>query len=150
MEVYRISHTNHSKALSSSGSANRWNVKNEFVIYAGSSRSLSTLELVVHRSSISQLPNYEVMVISIADDEELFDQIPIKDLLKNWRAFEMYHELQQIGSSWYKDQRSLVLKVPSAVIPKEYNFIINTQHPLFKEKVRLVRNEEYFFDGRLF
>ena len=150
MEVFRISHKNHSRKLSSSGSANRWNIKNEFVIYTGSSRSLSTLELVVHRNSISRFPNYEVMIISIADEEELIEQVPMKSLPKNWRTFEMYHELQKIGSEWYKSKRSLILKVPSAVIPKEFNYIINTNHPLFEEKVKLVRNEEYFFDGRLF
>ncbi|RYM34849.1 RES domain-containing protein [Brumimicrobium glaciale] len=150
MEVFRISHTKHSKELSSSGSANRWNRKNEFVIYTGSSRSLSTLELVVHRSSISPFPNYEVMIISIADEEELVEQVSITNLPKDWRKFQMYPRLQEIGSEWYKSKRTLILKVPSAIITQEYNYIINTQHPLFIEKVKLVRNEDYFFDGRLF
>ncbi|RFC55062.1 RES family NAD+ phosphorylase [Brumimicrobium aurantiacum] len=150
MEVFRISHQKHSKKLTSSGAANRWNKKNEFVIYTSASRSLSTLELVVHRNSISPNPNYEVMNISLPDDEELYEQILIKDLPKNWRKFNMYYKLQEIGSEWYRNNRSLILKVPSAVIEKEFNYIINTNHPLFEEKVKLVRNEAYFFDGRLF
>ena len=149
MEVFRISHINYSRKLSSSGSANRWNFDGEYVIYTGSSRSLSTLELVVHRNSIQSLPNYEVMVISIADIEELYEQIPIKKLPKNWRKLEAYYKLQNIGSKWYKEQRSLVLRIPSAVIPKEYNYIINTKHPDFSSNVSLVRNEDYFFDKRL-
>ncbi|MBZ9729399.1 RES family NAD+ phosphorylase [Salegentibacter sp. JZCK2] len=149
MEVFRISHINYSKKLSCSGSANRWNFDGEYVIYTGSSRSLSTLELVVHRNSVQSLPNYEVMIISIADIEELYEQIPIKKLPKNWRKLEAYYKLQNIGSKWYKEQRSLVLKVPSAVIPKEYNYIINTKHPDFSSNVSLVRNEDYFFDKRL-
>lgn len=150
MELYRISHKDYSKVLSSSGAANRWNLDGEYVIYTGSSRSLSTLELVVHRNSIKKLPDYEVMIISIADEENLIEQILIKTLPNNWRSFESYYKLQQVGSNWYKEQRSLVLKVPSAVIPMEYNYIINTKHPLFSKKVSLVRNEEYFFDERLF
>lgn len=150
MEVFRISHIKHSKELSSSGSANRWNRKNEFVIYTGSSRSLSTLELVVHLSSISPFPNYEVMIISIADEEELVEQVSILNLPKEWRKFEMYPKLQEIGSEWYNSKRTLILKVPSAIITQEYSYIINTQHPLFSEKVSLVRNEDYFFDERLF
>lgn len=150
MEVFRISHFKHSKELSSSGSANRWNRKNEFVIYTGSSRSLSTLELVVHLSSINPFPNYEVMIISIADEEELVEQVSILNLPKEWRKFEMYPKLQEIGSEWYNSKRTLILKVPSAIITQEYNYIINTQHPLFREKVSLVRNEDYFFDERLF
>jgi len=150
MEVFRISHKDHSKALTASGSANRWNLDGEYVIYTGSTRSLSTLEMVVHRNSIKRLPDYEVMIISIADDEELFEQILIKDLPINWRSIKAYHILQSIGSRWYKELRSLVLKIPSAVITKEYNYIINTKHPRFYDSVNLVRNEDYFFDSRLF
>ncbi len=150
MELYRISHKNFSRKLSGSGAANRWNLDGEYVIYAGSSRSLSTLEMVVHRNSIKKLPHYKLMIISIADEEDLIDRVPIEKLPNNWRSFESYYKLQLIGSKWYKEQDSLVLKVPSAVIPKEYNYIINTKHPLFLEKVSLLRNEEYFFDERLF
>lgn len=149
MEVYRISHSKYSKKLTSSGAANRWNLDGEYVIYAGSSRSLSTLELIVHRNSIKKLPDYEVMIISISEEEELMEQVLIQQLPENWRSFEAYYKLQNLGSAWYKNQSSLVLKVPSAVITREYNYIINTKHPAFREKVSLVRNEEYFFDERL-
>ncbi len=149
MEVFRISTQNYSKKLSSSGSANRWNFDGEYIVYTGSSRSLSTLELVVHRNSIKPLANYEVMIISIADIEELYEQIPVNKLPKDWRKLAAYYKLQNIGSKWYKEQRSLILKVPSVVIPKEYNYIINTKHPEFRSKVSLVRNEDYFFDRRL-
>ncbi|TXD82892.1 RES domain-containing protein [Subsaximicrobium wynnwilliamsii] len=150
MEVYRISHKKHSKALSSSGAANRWNLDGEYVIYTGASRSLSTLELVVHRNTIKKLPDYELMILSIADEEDLFEQVPVKNLPNTWRSFESYYKLQLIGSAWYTEQRSLILKVPSAVIPQEYNYIVNSKHPLFTEKVSLIRNEDYFFDDRLF
>ena len=48
------------------------------------------------------------------------------------------------------ENNSMVLKVPSAIVPKEYNFIINTKHPDFIDKVSLVRTEDYFWDERLF
>lgn len=149
MEVYRISHKKYSKKLASSGAANRWNLDGEYVIYTGSSRSLATLELIVHRNSVKELPDYEVMIISITDEEELIEHVSIERLPENWRSFEAYYKLQKLGSTWYKKQNSLILKVPSAVFPKEYNYIINTRHPAFREKVSLVRDEEYFFDERL-
>ncbi len=67
METFRISNKIFSDKLSSSGKPNRWNKDNEFVIYTGSSRSLSTLELVVHRKSIKPFANYRLLVISFAD-----------------------------------------------------------------------------------
>jgi RES domain-containing protein len=149
MEVFRICKKIYSNKLSASGTANRWNERGQHVIYAGSSRSLSSLELMVHSAAIVPTDSYKVMVISIADDDHLFELVRIKDLPKNWRTFDAYSALQWIGSNWYTSQSSLVLKVPSAVIPYEYNYMINTEHPDFKKKVRLVRTEPYFWDSRL-
>lgn len=149
MEVFRISNELYSKTLTTSGSANRWNLKGQHVLYTGSSRSLSTLELIVHTGAVKPLISYKVMIISIADDDYLTKQIQLKDLPSHWRSFSAYSALQTIGSNWYTTQASLVLKVPSAVIPLEYNYIINTEHPDFRDKVSLVRLEDYFWDSRL-
>lgn len=149
MEVFRISKEVHAISLSASGSANRWNTKGQQVIYTGSSRSLSFLELVVHRGAIQPAARYKVMVISIADDDYLIKQIQRSDLPPNWRSLAGYSGLQQMGSAWYNRQESLVLKVPSAIIVYEYNYIINTEHPDFSGKVQLVRTEDYFWDSRL-
>lgn len=150
MEVFRISHKDYSKKITSSGSSNRWNKEGQFVLYTGSSRSLSTLELVIHRNSIQPLPAYRMSTISIADREELFQQVKIKDLPRNWRTLASYSQLQNIGSKWYTKQETLILKVPSTVIQQEFNYIINIKHPDFKKEVALVRGEKYFWDERLF
>lgn len=150
MEVFRISKELYSYSLSSSGSANRWNLKGQKVIYTGSSRSLSTLELVVHRNAIEPEEPYKVMVIHIPDNDNLFRQVKIADLPVNWKSMAAYSVLQQIGSNWYKQQDSLVLKIPSAVIPQEYNYLINTIHPDFEDNIRLLLTENYFWDDRLF
>lgn len=90
------------------------------------------------------------MIISVADDEDLIEQFKIKELPKNWRKIAAYSRLQKMGSSWYKNQESLILKVPSAVIKQEYNYVINTKHPDFKkENIDLIRTEAYFWDKRL-
>ena len=60
-----------------------------------------------------------------------------------------YSSLQEIGSKWYVNQESLVLKVPSAVIPYEYNYVINAEHPLFADNIKIIRREDYFWDNRL-
>src|SRR5688572_3384810 len=133
MEVFRIARQAYATRLTSSGSANRWNNRREQVIYAGSSRSLSSLELIVHKGAVEPLESYKVMVISIADDDFLVKQIHLSDLPANWRTLAGYAALQQIGSDWYTSQESLVLKVPSAVIVQEYNYVINTEHPHFRK-----------------
>ena len=149
MEVFRICKETFASDLSASGASNRWNKRDQFVIYTGSSRSLSTLELIVHKSSIAPLTSYKVMVISIADEDHLIRQIMTGTLPGTWRNLSAYPTLQQIGSDWYESKETLILKVPSAVIQYEYNFMINMRHPDFNDKVKLVRIENYFWDNRL-
>jgi RES domain-containing protein len=150
MEVFRIAKEQYSKSIVASGAPNRWNLAGQQVIYAGSSRALSTLELVVRNSDLETAVQHKVMVISIADDDYLMKQIKVNQLPENWRSFNAYPELQKIGSKWYDENDSLILKVPSAIIPLEFNFVINVEHPDFKKNVRLVRTEDYFWDARLF
>ncbi len=150
MEVFRISSEKYAKALKASGAANRWNYDNQFVLYTGCSRSLATLELVVHRASIQSDFKYKIMVISISDDDHIYSQLKKGELPKDWRQSTAYPVLQKAGANWYQNDQSLVLKVPSVIIPLEYNYIINTRHPDFKKNVKLVRLEDYFWDKRLF
>lgn len=149
MEVFRISREIHASGLVASGVANRWNKRNQYVLYTGSSRSLSTLELIVHRNSIAPLDHYKVLVISIPDSDDLIKQVSIKLLPGNWRTLSAYPALQKIGNDWYESMETLVLKVPSAVISNEFNFIINLEHPDFKDHIKLIRAEDYFWDDRL-
>lgn len=149
MYVFNIRKEKYATSLRASGVANRWNKNDEFVIYTGSSRSLSTLELVVHRSGISIDNSYKLLVISIdCLPDEVFE-VTSKDLPKNWRTIEAYPKLQEIGSKWYQSYQHLVMKVPSAVIPKEYNYLIHTKHPDFSKKVKIYEIEDYQWDKRL-
>lgn len=149
MLVFNIRKARYSKSLQASGVANRWNKNDEFVIYTGSSRALSTLELVVHRSSISIDNSYKLLVIEIDCEEDEIYEIKMPKLPKNWQSVEAYPELQEIGSAWYQDFKYLVMKVPSSIIPKEYNYLINTKHPDFSSKVKIKELEDYNWDDRL-
>lgn len=149
MEVFRIAMARRASELIASGAANRWNRDGQYVIYTASSGSLATLELVVHSSAIRPKTTYRLMIIRLDDDERLYREIKTASLPGDWRLRIAYPALQAIGSEWYTARDSLVLKVPSAVIPREYNYIINTQHPDFDEHVELVDTEEYFWDTRL-
>lgn len=148
MDVFKICREKYSHSLQASGASNRWNKKDEFVIYTGSSRSLSTLEMVAHRSYINISNQYKLLIIYISE-ELLIKEIEIKDLPENWKSIEAYVELQEIGSKWYQSNESLVLKVPSAIIPQEFNYIINTRHPLFATHIILKGVDDFVWDNRL-
>ncbi len=148
MEVFKICREKYSKSLTASGASNRWNKKDEFVIYTASSRSLSTLELIVHRSGINIKHPYKLLVISIKDKTQI-KEVNIENLPANWKTIEAYIELQEIGSHWYNSNETLILRVPSVIITQEFNYIINTKHPLFKKNIVLKSKEEFNWDKRL-
>lgn len=148
MEVFKICREKYSHSLNASRASNRWNKKDEFVIYTGSSRSLSTLEMVAHRSYIN-ISNQNKLLVILITDESLIKETDINDLPENWKSIEAYVELQEIGSKWYLSNESLVLKVPSAIIPQEYNYIINTKHPMFATHIIIQNVEDFVWDNRL-
>ncbi|WP_312312883.1 RES family NAD+ phosphorylase [Empedobacter brevis] len=149
MFVYNIRKAKYAKSLQASGVANRWNKNDEFVIYTGSSRALSTLELVVHRSAIRIDNSYKLLVIEIDCKEDEVFEVKKNKLPKNWQSVETYPRLQEIGSDWYQELKYLVMKVPSSIIPKEFNYLINTKHPDFTTKVKIKEVEVYQWDDRL-
>jgi len=149
MLVYRITTEKYADKLSASGAANRWNQEGEFVVYAAQSRSLASLELVVHRASIKPQLKYKVVVINIEAPKSQIQTIKLENLPTKWRSVAAYNELQLLGSEWYSKKKKLILKIPSAVIPSESNYIINTKHELFHSKVNIHSIENYFWDERL-
>ena len=150
MELFRISTAKRARSLSASGKENRWNKSGQFVIYAGTSRSLSTLELIVHSNKIEPAVPFKVMIIAIPDDDRLIKAVSIDELPANWRSVSAYGSLQNLGSLWYENNESLFLKVPSAVIPPEFSYLINIKHPDYNDtNVKLVKTEKYFWDERL-
>jgi RES domain-containing protein len=106
------------------------------------------LELIVHRAN-KRKDTYKTMVISLAEDPMLFMTFERKQLPHNWRSFLAEERLREMGSVWYRDQRTPILRVPSIIIPQEYNYVLNTAHPLFSEVVELTEVENFFWDKRL-
>lgn len=149
MLLYNIRKARYAYSLVASGVANRWNKNNEYVIYAGGSRALSTLEMIVHRASIKIGTEYKLLTIDVAIDDVDILAIDVDALPLNWKSLAAYPSLQMIGSQWYRSQKQLVLKVPSVIIPQEFNYVINTSHPDFKSKVSLMEIADFQWDSRL-
>ena len=72
-----------------------------------------------------------------------------KDLEKDWRNFPHEISTKLIGDKFIQENKYLVMKVPSAVIQDEYNYLINPNHRNYT-KVKLLKVEQFKFDKRLF
>ncbi|WP_017257983.1 RES family NAD+ phosphorylase [Pedobacter arcticus] len=147
MQVYRITLAKFADSLQASGRSARWNGNQVRVIYAASSQSLSCLENVVHRTSLGLNQNFRLLSINIPDNLKI-STIKLSDLKPDWLAYEELPYTQNIGNNWIQKNETAVLRVPSAIIAQEYNYLLNPNHPDFSE-VKLLGNESFIFDSRI-
>ena len=147
MKVYRISVVKYAESLQPSGVAARWNKKGQHVIYASETRSLACLENIVHRSVPDLNGLFKTLIIDLPDNMKI-EEVTEDQLPKGWNQPDNYQVCREIGSLWLTTGRTAILKVPSALIPQEYNFVLNTTHPDFK-RIILEGTEDFLFDPRI-
>ncbi|HNP18084.1 MAG TPA: RES family NAD+ phosphorylase [Fulvivirga sp.] len=147
MIVYRITLAKYSNQLVASGRPARWNSNGTFMIYSASSRALACLENLVHRGSEGRNDAFKTLVIDIPDNI-IPEEYPKDRLPKRWTTYKGQLRTKFIGDGWIKSRRSLIMKVPSAIIPEESNYLINPNHPDYP-KVRIISVEDFNFDMRI-
>lgn len=151
MFTYRISQTRYAALLTASGIYARWNYEGRQIIYTGGSAALSCLEISVHKTGASlHSGDFSITTFEIPDHldiKEIFiDDLSIK--AKDWYTVANYPITQEISEGWLNSSRSAVLKVPSAIIQNEFNYLFNVNHPHFN-KIKIVKVSAFTFDPRL-
>ncbi|GAB2764090.1 RES family NAD+ phosphorylase [Salinimicrobium soli] len=151
MKVYRLSRRKHAETLSGKGAAivgGRWNSKGTEIIYTAQSRALALAEVAVHLS-LATLPTDFVMVeIEIPDELEI-EKIAAEDFPARWNAFPYNLQTQHFGDDFSSTSKKAILRVPSAVVPGDFNYLINPRHQDFS-KIRILGTEQFLLDNRLF
>jgi len=124
-------------------------LKGTAVIYASESRLLAQNEFVAHAKKGGVTPLFQVINnIEIKDDASMIE-INKSQLPKDWKSIPGPFDLQVLGTAWVNRQDSLVLKVPSVISDEYFNYVINPEHPEFKDKVKVVGMENHDIDPRL-
>jgi len=147
MLVYRITHINYRKLLFAPGFKGRWNSAGNKVIYCAESIPLAFLENMVRRQGVGFNNDFQIMIIEIPDDLQII-LIAANDLKEGWRNFEDYSLCQPLGDKWYNEGKAPLLKVPSAVLPECFNYVINTEHADYK-KIKLIDTTDLIPDKRI-
>ena len=152
MKVYRIEREKYlDTTLQGVGAAlndgYRWNSLNTYLVYTAESRSLAILEVSVHLDFSEDLPTDRFYVeIEIPDDIEILE-LSVDELPENWDSKPPILETQFIGDDFVFQKNAAVLKVPSAIIPPEFNYLINPNHPDSK-KIKVISKQKLQFDNR--
>lgn len=147
MKVYRISNREYTEHLNGEGAyrvGGRWNSKGVRMVYTSTSIALSSLEVLVHTDGLP-IPNGMILLTFEVPNKyiQLLENPPL-----NWNEIPPKGAAKIVGDKFISSNRILGLKVPSAIIPEEYNVLFNPLH-LHMDKVELVSQRDYAFDGRL-
>lgn len=151
MRVYRLSKQRFTDDLIGTGAeltGGRWNRIGTKLLYTSDSRALCTAEIAVH-TPIGVTPiDYYLITIDIPDTIEIFT-LDTTTLPNDWKSFPHSEITQEIGENFVSNMKFLVMKVPSAAVQGDFNYLINPSHHDF-DKIKVMGKEKFTFDERLF
>ena len=122
-----------------------WNSVGTAMVYVSGTLSLALLETLVHVSS-GILPGYTAVPVEF--DASLVTILEAKDLPADWKANPVPPSTQAIGDKWAAESRTAAFRVPSVLVPGEFNFALNPRHPDFR-LMRIGSPVPFPFDPRL-
>ena len=125
----------------------RWNSPGRPVVYSSGSLALASLEYLVHIDS-SEVPSDLVAIFVEIPDEIAVESVDRRSLPVDWSATVGVGVCQEVGDRWLASGASAVLRVPSAPIPEEFNFLLNPRHE-DSGRVRVVSRRGFVFDPRV-
>lgn len=123
----------------------RWNLPGTAVVYASESLSLAALETFVYLQPVDRRVRYAWFHITIPDSVTV--ETPAT-LPNDWRAEPPTEATQALGSRWAEQRQTAVLRVPSILVPGEFNLLLNPGHAHFK-RMKISARRPFDFDGRL-
>lgn len=151
MLVYRIAKMKE-RAIDLSGKGaflygGRWNSEGVFMLYTSTHASLAMLEVLVHADESEIPPQLFISQIEILEVAPIY-QFPEEELPKNWREPDNL-SLKKLGDRLMREKKYLGFQVQSAVLPSEYNILLNPLFPGYTDLVRIRRIDKLETDPRL-
>jgi RES domain-containing protein len=149
MLVYRIGKTKYSGDLTGEGArlnGGRWNHKLVPCIYTSESRALALLEYTVN-VHIEDIPR-ALSITTFEIPETPIQLLTEADLPGNWKDVPAPSSTKDFGTELLKSLSHSIIRIPSAVIPNEYNYLLNPLHPEARDfKIKDIK--DFVYDVRI-
>jgi RES domain-containing protein len=131
------------------GAAGRWHTEGRLIVYLADCPAGALLERIVHMTDMIEdayLPRfYQLLHINVPDELAIK---PLNALSPaDWK--ERFEFTRNVGDDWLASRESPLARVPSAIAPQTWNYLLNPEHP----NAKLVQVAEVIkerFDNRLF
>ena len=151
MRVYRLTLPRYADtAFSGEGArrvGGRWTPVGRPAVHTSATVSLAVLETLVH-TTVNSMPSQRIVAVDVPDMLPV-DTIDPSRLPDDWRRSPAPPALQDIGRAWLDGGRAAILQAPSAIVPIEFNYVLNPRHADFR-RLRIHEPEPFEIDKRLF
>lgn len=151
MKIYRLSREKYARDLSGTGArlnGGRWNSRGKNALYSAENISLAKLEVAVHLD-LDLIPDDYCLIEIELPKRAKIKILDVSELSSDWNTIPHSESTQILGDEFLDKNEYLALKVPSAVVPQENNYILNPNHPSYSS-VKVTNIERFTFDDRLF
>jgi RES domain-containing protein len=141
MQIFRMHRSVRAPAnyLGAMDAPGRWNSIGTPMLYTAQHLSLACVEVLVHLDKTDLPRDY---VWSRAEVSGESGEFSLND-------FSHVSACQLAGDRWVRDSGQLAIRVPSVVIPEEFNILLNPTHADYKS-VQWTIPPPFRFDPRLF
>ena len=149
MIIYRLAVDAYKEDLSGTGAklfGGRWNTPGLPAIYSTENISLAVLEILVNTDKSLVPPSYFLIKLQVPET------LAFKSIMQSGLKDKWYKDVEYsryIGSNFLTSGKEAILKIPSAVVKDEFNFLLNPAHADFK-KIRIKETVPFELDIRLF
>jgi RES domain-containing protein len=117
----------------------RWNSRGKSVVYTSSCSALAVVEYLAHLD-LSMIPSG--LLIALIEIPNTLPMERVHSVPADESAFK------NIGDSWLESNATAVLEVPSILVPRQKNYLLNPVHPLFAV-IKVLESNPFAFDSRL-
>ena len=94
------------------------------------------------------LLNDPYSILPLEFPETACENLDPNALPNNWTDYPAPDDLQQIGNQWVEFGSTPLLRIPSAIIPSEFNYLFNPNHNN-AALIQPLEAREFYFDSRL-
>lgn len=117
------------------------------MVYLADHPATAGFEILVHARA-PQLLIHDYILFEAEIPDDLILMINLANLPSGWNANPHTNTSTDFGDAWLTSMASLALCVPSAVVPRAFNTLLNPLHPEFGN-VTIGPPEPFRFDRRL-
>jgi RES domain-containing protein len=121
MVSWRISRHHDLSGVGRLRAAGRWHYAGQPIVYLAENPASALLEVCVHTSANDVPP--EFTLLKIEGPEVKVPSVETKELPEDWRT--RLKVTRDLGTAWLKKNESVLLRVPSAIVPETVNYVFN-------------------------